>query len=380
MERSNGENIHDSWGVSQYSNTPVLPGPDLICMAEVQRTLPPKYHSDNSLFPASRARAGHHSNNMVSADASFLRTFRLVAAITITICLFSAYSYAGPAVLLDPDRQFQFAEHYFQKAEYYRAIGEYERFIYFFPEAKQVELARYRIGLAYLRGEQYQQAIQAFKLLLKKHPNSGYAIKSYIAISEAHVQLKRYDDALINLENLITIAPDQNIKDEVHYHCGWVYLQKGLWDRAQACFDKISPQNREKYRLEQLLKELDKKELLKRKDPCMAGLLAIVPGAGHLYCERYRDTLAAFLLNGALIFAAYQAFDHDQNALGGIITFFEVGFYSGNIYSAISSAHKYNRNEKNRFLRYLKQHTKINVSLGGPEGNKPLMLSCQVSF
>lgn len=305
---------------------------------------------------------------------------RLVAAVIIIICLFPLYSYAGQAVLLDPDRQFQFAEHYFEKGEYYRAIGEYERFIYFFPEARQVELARHRIGLAYLKGEKYQESVQAFSFLIEKYPGSAYAIKSYLGISEAYVRLKRYDEALINLENLITIAPDQDIKDEAYYQCGWVYLEKGLWEDAQTCFDKISPQNRETYRLKQLLDELDKKKLLKHKDPATAGLLAIIPGAGHLYCERYRDAFVSFLVNGALIFAAYEAFDHDQNVLGGIVTLVEVGFYSGNIYSAVSSAHKYNRDEKNRFLRYLEEHAKVSISLGGSEEKKALMLSCRLSF
>jgi tetratricopeptide (TPR) repeat protein len=320
------------------------------------------------------------SGGTVSTDPPILRAGWLVAAITIACCLSSAYSYASPPVLLDPDRQFQFAEHYFQKGEYYRAIGEYERFIYFFPEAKQVEHARYKIGLAYLKGKRYQEAIQALKCLIDEYQASAYAIKSYLRISEAYVKLKHYDDALINLENLEAIAPDQNVRDEACYQRGWIYLEKGLWKNARTCFDKISAQNREKYRLEQFLKELDKKKLFKRKHPSIAGLLAVVPGAGHLYCKRYRDALMSFFVNGALIFAAYEAFDHDQNALGGIITFVELGFYSGNIYSAVSSAHKYNLEKKNSFLRYLKEHAKINISLGGPEGDKALMLSCRVSL
>lgn len=320
------------------------------------------------------------SGGTVSADPVIMRAGWLVAGVAIAFCLFPAYAYASQAVLLDPDRQFQFAEQYFQKGEYYRAIGEYERFIYFFPEAKQVELARYKIGLAYLKGKRYQESIQAFECLIDEYQVSAYAIKSYLRISEAYVQLKLYNEAIINLEYILAIAPDQDIKDEAYYQCGWVYLEKGLWGNAQTYFDKISAQNREKYRLEQLLKELDKKKLFKRKHPSIAGLLAVVPGAGHLYCERYRDALMSFLVNGALIFAAYEAFDHDQNALGGIITFVELGFYSGNIYSAVSSAHKYNRDEKKRFLRYLKEHGKINISLGGSEGNKALMLFCQFSF
>ena len=153
-----------------------------------------------------------------------------------------------------------------------------------------------------------------------------------------------------------------------------------MWEKAKVHFNKISPENREKYRLEQFLSELDNKEQLKYKDPTAAGLLAIVPGAGHLYCERHRDALVSFLVNGALIFAAYEAFDHDQNALGGIVALFEVGLYSGNIYSAVSSAHKYNRYEKDRFLKYLKEQAKIDLSFGGTGGNKTFILSCRVPF
>jgi hypothetical protein len=85
-------------------------------------------------------------------------------------------------------------------------------------------------------------------------------------------------------------------------------------------------------------------------------------------------------LNGAMIYAAYEAFDNDLYALGGIITLFELGFYSGNIYSAVSSAHKYNRNERNRFLKYLKEHARISLSLVQPNKDKSLLLSCQFSF
>jgi len=163
------------------------------------------------------------SGGTVSADPRLLRSAWLVAAaLAFCICFLPVYSYPGQAVLLDPDRQFQFAEQYFQKGEYYRAIGEYERYIYFFPEAEGVELARYKIGLAYLRGERYEGAIEAFGHLTEERPDSRYAVKSYLGISEAYVQLRRYDEAVINLENLITIAPDQDIKDEAYYQCGWV--------------------------------------------------------------------------------------------------------------------------------------------------------------
>jgi len=294
--------------------------------------------------------------------------------------LFSFHSHAAPKIALDAERQFQFAEHYFQKGEYYRAIGEYERFIYFFPDSDKVELVRYRIGLSYLKGERYQEAIQAFDVLIEEYQSTGYALKSYLRISEAYALLKSYDMALGGLRDLITVAPDQEIRDEAYYQMGWVYLEMGMWEKARGCFEEISAQNREGYNLEQLSIELKEKTPLKRKSPTVAGLLAIMPGAGHLYCERKRDALVSFLLNGVMIYAAYEAFDNDLDALGAIIALFELGFYSGNIYSAVSSAHKYNRDERNRFLHYLKKHTKINLSSVGPNKGKSLLLLCRFSF
>lgn len=290
------------------------------------------------------------------------------------------HSYAAQGIVLDPERQFQFAEQYFQKGEYYRAIGEYERFIHFFPDSNRVGLARHRIGLSYLKGERYKEAIQAFSALIEDYKSTDYALKSYLGMSEAYVLLKYYDMALTSIENLITIAPDQEIRDEALWKKGWVYLEMGLWEKARESFERISAKNREKYNIKQILIGIDKKIPLKRKNPTTAGLLAIIPGAGHLYCERRRDAFISFLLNGAMIYAAYEAFDDDLNALGGIITLFEIGFYSGNIYSAVSSAHKYNRDEKSNFLKYLKEHTRISISSVSPNQEPSLLLLCQFPF
>lgn len=306
-------------------------------------------------------------------------TGRKGALVLVLILLHAIPVYAGREVVLDPEEQFQFAEQYFRSGEYYRAIGEYERFIYFFPHSSKVEAARYKIGLSYLSGERYEQAIQAFEALIEEYENTAYAFKAYIGVSRAHVLLGRYDAALTGLNNLITIAPDQEILDEAYYHQGWVYLEMGLWQRARKCFESISAEGREQYRVDKLAREIDGKTPLREKSPTVAGVLAIIPGAGHLYCNRKRDALISFLLNTAMIYAAYEAFDEDLDGLGVIISFFELGFYTGNIYSAVSSAHKYNRHERERFLDYLKEQTTIAVSLAEPNG-RSLVLSCRISF
>jgi hypothetical protein len=94
-------------------------------------------------------------------------------------------------------------------------------------------------------------------------------------------------------------------------------------------------------------------ERLPYKDPLTAGAMSIVPGLGHAYCERYKDGVVAFLLNGLFIWATFEAFHEDQEVLGAILGFIELGFYSGTIYSAVNSAHKHNRTLKEDFLKGL---------------------------
>lgn len=313
-------------------------------------------------------------------SASIRRAGWLWVLAFLPLFLVSGHTNADETLLLTPEAQFQFAEHYFQQGEYYRAIGEYERFIYFFPHADNVERARYKICLSYLKGERYQQAIEAFQGFIEEYPDSGYALKSYLGMGEAYLSLKKYDMALSSLQNLITIAPDQELRDEAYYQKGWVYLEMALWEKARETFENISPQNRDGYNLDQLMSELEKKRPLKRKNPTTAGVLAIIPGAGHLYCERRRDALISFLLNGAMIYAAYEAFDNDLEGLGVVIALFELGFYSGNIYSAVSSAHKYNRDQENRYLHYLKEHMSVSISPARPGEGEAIVLSYQFRF
>ena len=169
------------------------------------------------------------------------------------------------------------------------------------------------------------------------------------------------------------------IRDETYYS---LLSLKERDDTLSDVIDRlISKKNRDRYRLEDLSREMSRKSDLKTKSPTLAGILAVIPGAGHLYCGRYRDATVAFILNSAMIYAAYEAFDHDQNVLGGLITFFELGFYAGNIYSAVGSAHKHNRSVKKGFLDYLKQNSRVTLGLrGDAQKRHALLFSCQIEF
>ncbi|MBW2739477.1 MAG: tetratricopeptide repeat protein [Deltaproteobacteria bacterium] len=291
-------------------------------------------------------------------------------------------SFAEPVITINADKQIQFAEHYFRAGEYFRAIGEYKYFIYFFHDDHRLELAMYKIGLSYFNGKKFQEAIDAFNELLAKFPATNFRTEIRFRISECFIKLKDYFKAIGSLNDIAFTAKNIDITDQAYYRRGWIYLGMSRWEEAENSFKLISKKNWNKYRLATLSHEMSKKKDLKTKRPTVAGILAIIPGAGHLCCGRYKDATITFILNTAMIYAAYEAFDNNLDALGGIITFFELGFYSGNIYSAVNCAHKHNRNANKNFFEHLRQNSRINLGLRPDHEKKKaaLLLSCHIAF
>lgn len=309
------------------------------------------------------------SGGKMNSACSTTRIYTIISLLVLFILIIPsadscAESAQKPALKIEPDTQYNFAEHYYSNEEYFRAIGEYKRFIYFFPEDTRVPSAAYKIGESYFKARRFREAINSFKTIIDQYDDIDLSIKSYFMISECLVLLGEYGPAISNLHNLIVITDDVQAKDEAYYRIGWIYLEMEAWEKASLYFAKISRQNTHKYNLKKLSDELNREVTIPRKNPKLAGVLSIIPGAGFLYCERYQDALIAFLLNGAMICAAYEAFDNGNEALGGIIAFVETGFYAGNIYGSVSSAHKYNRNKSKQFLEKLKENTKISFSAG----------------
>ena len=294
---------------------------------------------------------------------------RSLSTITVSIFVvlilgrFCLPACAGAALTIDAQRQFDYASALFVQGDYSAAVMEYRRFIHFFPDDVRVPDAQFHIGLSLLNDHRYKQAIDAFQTVIDSFEASHLAVQSHFKISEAYLVKKDFGAAILALQNLLTATSDNNIADKAHYRLGWIYIEMGAWDRAREQFSRIIEPNRIKYDLEQLSYELEQAKQIKRKSPRLAGVLSIIPGGGFAYTGRYQDALMAFVVNGALIWAAYEAFDNDLPALGTCVTIVGFGFYVGNIYGGVNSAHKYNYKQNQNFIDQLKNNTKISLGV-----------------
>ena len=265
-------------------------------------------------------------------------------------------------IILTSEEQFQFARQYLEKGEYLRAAWEFDRFIHFFPADEGVPKAQYLMGLCYLKGKKYESARKVLEEVYKAHSSTPLGGKALFLIGETYFLQGVSAEAERYFRQVAENYPMQELKNAAFYRLGWNRMGEDRWDEASEAFKMVE----EKSPLYDTSQELSLKSLkgetLPHKDPTAAGILAAtVPGLGHAYTERYRDGMVAFLLNGLFIWAAVESFDQDHDVLGGILTFLEVGWYTGNIYSAVNGAHKYNRKIKDEYRKSLPDKLDLNL-------------------
>jgi tetratricopeptide (TPR) repeat protein len=260
------------------------------------------------------------------------------------------------------DQQYEYAEYLFNHKEYSSASEAYIRFVYFYPDDERVMTAEYKIGLSYFHTKNFEKALDYFIKIQEKSVSSDIGFKSGLMISSIYTRLSDTRSAADSLHYLLSVTKDINRRDKIYYHLGWLFMETGDVVQARKFFGDITKPNQRVFEIESLNDQLDNFKNIPQKEPLIAGLLSVFPGGGYLYCGRYRDALVAFVINSALIYGAYESFDENFYALGGIISAVELGFYAGNMYGGISSAHKYNKAKQTEFIQNIKKNFKLNIS------------------
>jgi len=264
-------------------------------------------------------------------------------------------------VVISSEEQLSFARSLMREGKYDLAVIELERLIHFLPEDPQIREARYLIGLSYVMARRYEAAREALLPLIQSLGNDGFGDKALFLMGESYYRQGYYSEARLYFEKALNANPQPEIKGLSIYRLGWIKLHLDKWEEASHYFSTVE-EPRFLYRKAQTLalESISGKDL-PYKSPSGAGVMgAIVPGLGHAYVGRYKDGGVAFLLNALFIWATVEAFQSDQNVLGGILAFLELGWYSGSIYSAVNAAHKYNRRLRDDFLDGLHEELDLN--------------------
>lgn len=306
------------------------------------------------------------------------RIFLVLIPVVFCPLFFLPVFVSAGTLTIDADSQFRFARRLFDEGKFEQAATEFDRFIYFFPDDDRVQPALFLEGRSFFNAKRFGEAKTIFSRMVEQASEGEYTSRASLMIAACQFQLNDAEGAVASLEQLIRVTGEPAVRDEAWYQLAWFRIETADWQKAKSAFHQLSREGNDKYQSQTVLSALEAGDTIPGKNPGLAGFLSLIPGAGHLYCDRPRDATIAFLLNTALAASAWQAFDKDMPWLGGLISFVEIGVYSGTLYSAVSSAHKYNRQATRGFIEQLKRLAPPVISLGPAPGG--LHLSLTIDF
>ncbi len=260
--------------------------------------------------------------------------------ITFTSILVSLSASGSP-----PPSSYLFAEYLRGQAEYYRAITEYHRCVFESDDPLLREICLYRIGVCYLEGKQCSDAVTILASLASRQSNLQERYPGLIRyrLAEAYYCEGQYGRAAEMAAGLVESPIQDTLRKPALYSTVIARTQSGDIAEALACIDQNpdaweNPSGAQVFR-----RQIAAFNTIGHKKPGLAGILsAIVPGSGQVYAGRLRDGLTSFVFNGIFIAGIVSAIDSDHTETAWILGFFELGWYSANIYNAMNDCHKTN--------------------------------------
>ncbi|MCF8028054.1 MAG: tetratricopeptide repeat protein [Desulfobacteraceae bacterium] len=294
----------------------------------------------------------------------------------VLLCLILVLPASARELTVTPGAAYAFAQKLYEQQDFQAAATEFDRFVHFFEKDKRAPAAAFYAGLARFSMQHYQEAIDAFNRLIRSYPGSKQALEARFMISRCYQKQNDIDSSTMELRQIIRQETDPKVRDRARSQLAWVLLEAGDISRARSSFLAISDKNQDHYNVEAIVSSLDDPGEMKHKSPLTAGLLSAVPGGGYLYTGRFREAGVAFFLTSALAVASWQCFDEDLPALGALTGLAGLGFYSGSIAGGVSSAHKYNYRQSEKFIRRLKDTHGPAVSLQLRPGGAMLAIHC----
>jgi len=276
-----------------------------------------------------------------------MRSYLLVPVIILLVMSITA----GPAcseprtLTITDELQIGLADAFLDEGEYYRAITEYKKFLYFFPDSPRADYARLQIGMAYYRGGECPQAIEAFAKVRQNYP-SGYFATAAFYEGVCRSRLKNPQAAEDDFSRVLAVDPVAPEAAEALAGLSLVALDREDWAGSRRALQRLADNYSQTLQgavAREALPLLDEAETRPRKSPAAAGVMsAIVPGSGYAYAGRPRDGLMAFLINGLFIAGTVVAIEDENYPAAALIGGIGLPFYLGNIYGGVNAAHKWN--------------------------------------
>ena len=299
--------------------------------------------------------------------------------LSLAALIFLAWPFGGHAqapLREDPEKVLGFAHHLLSDGDHYRAISEYQAFLFLFPRHPRMEEASFFLGKAYQLDGQWKEALEVFLRVAQGGAGgSPWARDAALEYGETLLKTGQPIHAARALEEAAGNPPWKSIRGKALYRAAWSWMQAREWQEALRVLEEIPQEDPLHAHAEGMKAQImEEVPALPRRNPWVAGgLAALLPGSGHLYVGRLKDAATSFLLNGAFIAGAALAVRKGYPITGGIVSFFELGWYLGGISTAASGAEQFTRDQETQWLEKLGQRWELPSRAGDSRGTEALL-------
>lgn len=242
-----------------------------------------------------------------------------------------------------------FAISLYRAGEYESSIVELKRWIYFNQDDPFVPYARYLLALSQGRMGQYAKAASTLHGLIDSisgQERDGYygelICESHLQLLNLHFRERRFRDFEIENDRFAAACsdPDPRLSAGAQSMAVAIHVYDLNWDEALKALGTANLLDRETSEtLERGINEMNQHS---PKSPVLGGMLAIIPGLGHLYAGRGVDGLRSFLINAAGIGLTVFCFVMGMPVFGVLFGVIETALYLSNIYGGVNAVMQQN--------------------------------------
>jgi tetratricopeptide (TPR) repeat protein len=239
------------------------------------------------------------------------------------------------------------ADSLYSTGNFYDAATEYERYLYNFPDDINSDYVQFRLGLTYLKSNEYSKAETTFRKIVQA--SNQYSSKAQLVLIEHFIQNQRYSMARIETQDLLLFSKDSAIRQKSNHILGGIELVEENLNQAANQFALAGDLR--------LVEATENLKHLPRKNPILAMLFSsLIPGSGEIYCGHYSTGIAAFLINAASLSAFIYSINK-KNYVDATLVFsiFFSRFYLGSRQNAYDFANEYNEKLYQQRIKLINQ-------------------------
>jgi TolA-binding protein len=146
---------------------------------------------------------------------------------------------SGKMPLNSPQDHFQYAQALYKAGSSTEAINEFRRIQERFPNSEFADRSLYLMGWIHFQENNYNEAIAGYRNVFAKYPSTSLGPMLYYSIGDAYFNQSKYDSAIVNYQRVINQFPNSNNIFDAVNGLQYSYVAMGQPEKAVSLIDEF---------------------------------------------------------------------------------------------------------------------------------------------